>query len=169
MCQLNHTNREAPSQQYFENHILEMSESIEDVGLPKADLVLYLAITYLILFICLAKGFRFPLCPFLTVFFRNSVDWKSRLYHLNLPVRRPHNTINCWAHKRRLIERHQVLFDTRVGAIEGHVGLERRGDSDFLLALGQLGRVDHARELQRIRQQHYPVINCSDKSTLTLR
>jgi hypothetical protein len=69
MCQLNHTNREAPSQQYFENHILEMSESIEDVGLPKADLVLYLAITYLILFICLAKGFRFPLCPFLTVFF----------------------------------------------------------------------------------------------------
>ena len=64
MCQLNHTNREAPSQQYFENHILEMSESIEDVGLPKADLVLYLAISYAILFICLAKGFRFLLSPF---------------------------------------------------------------------------------------------------------
>ncbi|CBY35674.1 unnamed protein product [Oikopleura dioica] len=58
MCQLNHTNREAPSQQYFENHILEMSDSIEDVGLPKADLVLYLAISYAILFICLAKGIQ---------------------------------------------------------------------------------------------------------------
>lgn len=59
MCQLNHTNREAPSQQYFENHILEMSDSIEDVGVPKADLVLYLAVSYVILFICLAKGITF--------------------------------------------------------------------------------------------------------------
>jgi len=157
MCQLNHTNREAPSQQYFENHILEMSDSIEDVGLPKADLVLYLAISYAILFICLAKGFRFLLSPFFTESFRNSVDWKSCLYHVNLPVRRPHNTVNCWSHKRRLIERHQVLFNTRVGTIEGHVSLERRGNSDFLLPFSQLGRFDHACELQRIRQQHCPV------------
>ena len=57
-CKLNHSSREAPSQQYWENHVLNMTDGIDDIGSLKLDLVGYLALAYFILFICLAKGIQ---------------------------------------------------------------------------------------------------------------
>jgi hypothetical protein len=57
-CKLNHTSREAPSEQYWEKHVLNMTSGLEDIGALKMDLVGYLALAYFILFICLAKGIQ---------------------------------------------------------------------------------------------------------------
>lgn len=57
-CKLNHSSRAAPSEQYWENYVLNKTDSIEDIGSLKYDLVGYLALAYFILFVCLAKGIQ---------------------------------------------------------------------------------------------------------------
>lgn len=57
-CKLTHSSRETPSEQYWEKNVLNMSKGIDEIGELKWDLVIYLAVAYFILFVCLAKGIQ---------------------------------------------------------------------------------------------------------------
>jgi solute carrier family 6 amino acid transporter-like protein 5/7/9/14 len=57
-CKLNHTNRESPSEQFWKNNVLGQTDSIDDIGSLRWDLVGFLALAYFILFVCLAKGIQ---------------------------------------------------------------------------------------------------------------
>ena len=51
----NSSTRQSPSEQYWKFNVLDQSDSIEEIGSLKLDLVLLLGFAYLILFVSLAK------------------------------------------------------------------------------------------------------------------
>ncbi|XP_071081857.1 sodium- and chloride-dependent glycine transporter 1-like [Haliotis cracherodii] len=73
--------RALPSEEYWTNHALKMSDSIDDFGLPDWRLVLNLMLAWVICFFCLIKGIKttgkvvyftaiFPYVVLLILFFR---------------------------------------------------------------------------------------------------
>ncbi|ESO97961.1 hypothetical protein LOTGIDRAFT_153071 [Lottia gigantea] len=54
----NHTSRTAPAQDFFERHILEISEGIHDIGALKWQIVLCLLFAWLLTFVALSKGVK---------------------------------------------------------------------------------------------------------------
>ncbi|XP_013384850.1 sodium- and chloride-dependent glycine transporter 1 isoform X2 [Lingula anatina] len=50
--------RESPSEQYWQNHVLELSEGIENIGPIRWQLLLCLIFAWVMIFLCLCKGVK---------------------------------------------------------------------------------------------------------------
>jgi len=90
-----------------------------------------------------------------------SIIWQSCLCNLNISISRSNYFAFNWPDQGRISRRHQVLCNSTVGKTERSISVERCSNSDILFLVGFMGRSHHARQLQRVQQQHPQVSSIS--------